>query len=185
MIGNPLLLAIFFLGTIDCLWAQNPPISGDLFAPRGERRSPNGKFEWRVRDLPPMRYELINLATGKPIAVVASYYSSPGDSRYAHAVGVYWNSESTVVALDELNRRRAGYLYFFVVHNSTAKGMRAERMVPVPTTVDEARLVVDPGWITPGKVRVRLTEKFPARTPESKFYLIDFSDPENPKASLD
>jgi hypothetical protein len=179
---NSILACIFIILGTGFLFAQNPAATGDPYASRGERRSPNGKFEWKVRDLPTAHYELVNVATGKLIVAVDSYYPGSDESRYAHALGVHWNPESTVVALDELNRRRAGYLYFFVLRNGAARGFRAERIIPVPGTVDEGRLVVDSGWITPDRIRVRLTEKFLARSARERFYVIDFSDPDNPCA---
>jgi hypothetical protein len=164
------------------LLAQNPPLTGNPYAPRGKARSPDGNYEWIVKEKPTIRYELIQVATGKAIAVVRSYYSLSDEMniRYAKAFGAYWNRDSSVVALDELNRRRAGYLYFFILAGGKAQEHRAEQFVPIPKTVDEARLVVDPGWVSATKIRLRLAEKSRDSNPTSKFYLIDFSNPENP-----
>ena len=54
------------------------------------------------------------MVTGNAIATVNAYYPDPDEMniRYANAAGFYWNRDGSVVALDELNRRRAGYLYF-------------------------------------------------------------------------
>jgi hypothetical protein len=100
--------------------------------------------------------------------------------RYAQATGFYWNRDGSVVALDELNRRRAGYLYFFVFKGGRVVLRRAEQLIPIPKT-EEGRLVVDLGWIAPTKIRVRLAAQSGESVPTSKFYLIDFSNPDAPQ----
>src|SRR5262249_22948101 len=101
---------------------------------------------------------------------------------YANAAGFYWNSDSTVVALNELNRRRAGCLYFFVLNEGKATQYQAEQFIPITKRVDEARLVVDPGWVSPTKIRVCLVDNSHGSDPRSKFYLVDFSNPNVPWA---
>jgi hypothetical protein len=164
------------------LFGQNPPLTGDPYAPRGKSKSPDGVYEWVVKTDPTIRYELIHVGTRTPVATVNSYYPAPDpmNIRYAHAVGAYWNDASSIVALDELNRRRAGHLYFFILTEKKAREYRPEQFIPIPKTADEARFVVDPGWISPTKIRVRLALKSPGSDPASKYYLIDFSKPGNP-----
>jgi hypothetical protein len=116
------------------------------------------------------------------MTTVNAYYPNPDEMniRYANAAGFYWNRDGSVVALDELNRRRAGYLYFFVLQGGKAQARRADQLISIPKT-EEARLVVDPGWISPTEIRVRLSEKYGGSDPTSKFYVIDFSNPDAPK----
>jgi hypothetical protein len=165
------------------VFGQNPPLTGDPYAPRGKSKSPDGNYEWIVKTNPTIRYELINIATGNAIAIVNSYYPDPDETsmRYANAVGVYWNHDGSVVALDELNRRRAGHLFFFALSGGKAHEYRAEQFVPIPKTADEARLVVDPGWTSSTKIRIRLATKSRGSDSTSKFFLMDFSNPNAPQ----
>lgn len=178
-----ILLTITLLFAAGCLSAQNLPITADPYARRGRTKSPDRKYDWIVSESPTIRYELIDVATGDAIANVSCYYPSANamNMRYANAVAVYWNSDSTVVALDELNRRRAGRLYFFTLREGKANEYRAEQFIPIPKTTDEARFVVDPGWISSTKIRVRLAAKSHGSNPRSKFYFIDFSNPNAPQ----
>jgi hypothetical protein len=100
--------------------------------------------------------------------------------RYANAAGFYWNRDSTVVALDELNRRRAGDLYFVVLRGGKAEVRRANQLIPIPKR-EEGRLVVDPGWISSTKIRIRFATKYGGSEPTSKFYLVEFSIPDAPQ----
>jgi hypothetical protein len=165
------------------LFGQNPALTGNPYAPRGKSMSPNGIYEWIVKTNPTIRYELINMATKTEIATVSSCYPKPNEMniRYANAFGAYWNDGSSAVALDELNRRRAGHLYLFTLTEGKAREYRAEQVIPIPKMADEARFVVDPGWISPTKIRVRLALKSLGSDPTSKFYLIDFSNPDAPQ----
>jgi hypothetical protein len=178
-----ILQTLTLLFVVSCLFGQDPSSTGDPYAERGRTKSPDGKYDWIVKETPTIRYELVNVNTGDMIAAVGSYY--PGANamnvRYANAVGIYWNRDSTVVALDELNRRRAGCLYFFILSQGKATKYRAEQFIPIPKTVDEARPVVDPGWVSPTKIRVRLADKSHRSDPRRKFYLIDFSNPDAPR----
>jgi hypothetical protein len=162
--------------------AQNPPEKGDPYVPRGNPQSPNGKYEWAVRTNNPIRYELIDTSNGNAIATVKAYYPDVDSAniRYAKANGVFWNWNGTVVALDELNRRRAGRLYFFTLRSGNVHEMPSESIVPIPASADEGRLVVDPGWISRTKIRIRLALKASSGDITSRFYLIDFSDPDRP-----
>jgi hypothetical protein len=183
MVMNKLLVWIpAFHFVAGCLFAQNPPLTGDPYAARGRAMSPDGHYEWRVRRSPTIRYELIHIATGSAIAAVNAYYSDPDEMniRYAISAGFYWSRDGSVVALEELNRRRAGYLYFFVLRGEKAEMFRAEQLIPIPRA-EEGRLVVDPGWISSKKIRVRLAVKYGGGNPTSKFYLIDFSNPDAPQ----
>ena len=180
---NTIVGAIAFHFVATFLLAQNPPSTGDPYATRGNAKSPDGKYEWIVKSSPTIQYELIDTATKNAIATVKSYYPDHDEMniRYANAVGAYWNYDSSVVALDELNRRRAGYLYFFTLRNGKVREFRAEQFIPLPKTVDEARFVVDGGWVSPVKIRIRLAEKSGGSNPTSKFYVIDFSNPNSPQ----
>jgi hypothetical protein len=163
--------------------AQNPPTTGDPYAQRGNQKSPDGKFEWVVRTTNPIRYELVNETDGKELATVNAYYPEANGSniRYAEAYGTFWSKDGKVVALDELNRRRAGHLYFFVFENGKIRGIQSERILPIPSYADEGRVVVDPGWVSTTKVRVRQALKTKAGEFVSKYFTINFADPDNPK----
>src|SRR5215472_17406093 len=151
------ILCLFVAGY---LFGQNPPVVTDPYAARGRTKSSDGKYDWIIREIPTIRYELSDVATGDAIATVSSYYpiANAMNVRYANAAGVYWNSDGTVVALDELNRRRAGCLYFFVLNEGKANQYRAEQFISSKKRADEARLVVDPGWVSPTKIRVCLVD---------------------------
>src|SRR6478609_8798611 len=99
--------------------AQNPLRTAGPYGPRGNPKSPDGSYQWMVRTSNPVRYELLNLQNGKALMTVNAYYpgANGANLRYAKACGFFWNQDGTVVALDELNRRRAGHLYFFFVHD--------------------------------------------------------------------
>ena len=162
--------------------AQNPPEKGDPYVLRGHPISPNGRYEWCVRTNYPIRYELIETSDGKMLATVKAYYPDVENSnaQYAHAIGVYWNWDGTIVALDELNRRRAGRLYFFILRNGNVREMSSESVVPIPASAVEGRAVVDPGWISGTKIRIRIALKAKDGEITSRFYLIDFADPDRP-----
>ena len=163
--------------------AQNPPENGDPYVSRGNPTSPNGKYTWIVRTDNPIRYELVDTSNGKALAVVKASYPETDilNIQYAKANGVFWNSAGTVVALDELNRRRAGHLYFFTLRNGTVHEIASESIIPIPESASEGRVVVDPGWVSPAKIRVRLGLKTKGGAFVSKYYLIDFADPDQPK----
>ncbi len=163
--------------------AQNPPLAGDPYVPRGNSTSPDGKYEWRVDSATQIRYQLINVQTGKELASVNAYYpeANSSDLRYAKAFGVFWNDEGTIVALDELNRRRAGNLYFFLLRGGMVSEIRSEKLIPLPADADEGRLVVDPGWVSPTTIRVRQAVKTKEGQFSSKYFSIDFGNPDAPK----
>jgi hypothetical protein len=83
--------------------------------------------------------------------------------------------------LDELNRRRAGHLYFFDLGNGKMREIRSENILPIPSYADEGRVVVDPGWVSATKIRVRQALKTKAGEFVSKYFTIDFADPDNLK----
>jgi hypothetical protein len=174
------MLAIFLLAVSAS--AQNPPKTGDPYVSRGNPKSPNGKYEWAVRTNNPIRYELIETSRGTTLATVNAYDADVNSAnvQYAKANGIFWNRDGTVVALDELNRRRAGRLYFFTLRNGNVREMPSEGIVPIPASTDEGRLVVDPGWVSPTKIRVRLALKGRSGDTTSRYYLIDFNDPDRP-----
>jgi hypothetical protein len=163
--------------------AQNLPEKGDPYASRGNPKSPDGKYEWTVRTTSPIRYELVNVPDGKETVTVNAYNSEVNSSnvRYAKACGIFWNEDGTMVALDELNRRRAGRLYFFILRNRTVREIRSENIFPIPLYADECRVVVDPGWISGTKIRVRQALKTKSGEFVSKYFIIDFENPDNPK----
>jgi hypothetical protein len=162
--------------------AQNPPLSGDPYAPRGTPGSPDGQYEWVVRSGHRIRYELIDLSSGKAITSVNAYYPEPNSSnlQFAKAYGVFWNEDGTVVALDELNRRRAGFLYFFVLRNGIVGEIRMSNLIPLTSDADEGRIVVDPGWVSATRIQVRQAVKTRRGDFYSKYFIIDFTNPNAP-----
>ena len=163
--------------------AQNPSMTGDPYAPRGNPKSPDGKYEWIVQTTNPIRYELVTVADGKELVTVNSYYPEVNrpDIRFAKAYGIFWSKDGKVVALDELNRRRAGHLYFFDLGNGEIREIRSENLLPIPSYADEGRVVVDPGWVSTTKIRVRQALKTNAGEFVSRYFTIDFADPDNLK----
>jgi hypothetical protein len=163
--------------------AQNPPNTGDPYVSRGNPKSPDGTLEWTVGTTSPIHYELVHLPEGKVLATVNAYYPEANRSniRYAKAYGVFWNEDGTVVALDELNRRRAGHLYFFILHNGTVREIRAENIFPIPASADEGRVVVDPGWVSRTKIQVRQALKTKTGEFVSRYYTVDFANPDDVK----
>jgi hypothetical protein len=163
--------------------AQNPPMTGNPYVSRGNPKSPNGKYEWILRTTHPIRYELVNALDGKGMVTVNAYYpdANSANIQYAKAWGIFWNKDGTVVALDELNRRRAGHLYFFLLRKGTVQEIRSENILPIPSSADEGRVVVDPGWLSGTKIRVRQAMKTKAGEFVSKFFTIDFANPEDLK----
>jgi hypothetical protein len=163
--------------------AQNPPATGDPYTSRGNPKSPDGKYEWVVRTTNPLRYELISVLDGKALTTVNAYYSHAESTniQYAKAYGVFWNKAGTVVALDELNRRRAGHLYFFILENGAAREIRAENIFTTPANAEEGRVVVDPGWLSGTKIRVRQALKTKSGEFFSKYLTVDFANPDDLK----
>lgn len=163
--------------------AQNPPTTGDPYASRGNWKSPDGKYEWVVRTTNPLRYELINLPDGKVLATVNAYYPEANETniQYAKAYGVFWNEAGTVVALDELNRRRAGHLYFFILQSGAAREIRSQNIFSTPANAEEGRVVVDPGWVSGTKIRVRQALKSKSGEFFSKYFTVDFANPDDLK----
>ena len=163
--------------------AQNPPMTGNPYVSRGNPKSPNGTYEWILRTTNPIRYELVNAPDGKGMVTVNAYYpdANSANIQYAKAWGIFWNKDGTVVALDELNRRRAGHLYFFLLRKGTVQEIRSENILRIPSSADEGRVVVDPGWLSGTKIRVRQAMKTKAGEFVSKFFTIDFANPEDVK----
>jgi hypothetical protein len=83
--------------------------------------------------------------------------------------------------LDELNRRRAGRLYFVTLRNGTVHEIASESIIPIPESASEGRVVVDPGWVSPARIRVRLALKTRDGAFVSEYYLIDFTDLNQPQ----
>jgi len=180
-IRGGLILLLYLLTTF--VRAQNPPVTGDPYAPRGDPKSPDGKYEWIVQRTNPIRYELVSLPDGKVLATVNAYYPDATSSniRYANACGIFWSKDGKVVALDELNRRRAGHLYFFILGDEKVREIRVENILPIPSSADEGRIVVDPGWVSGTTIRVRQALKTKAGEFVSKYFTIDFADSDNVK----
>jgi hypothetical protein len=181
---NPLdtrLLTLFLLTATAT--AQNPPMTGDPYASRGNPKSPDGKYELIVQTANPIRYILMNVPEGKELLTINAYYPEANSSNilYAKACGVFWNKDGAMVALDELNRRRAGHLYFFLLPNGRVHEIRAEDIFSVPPYAEEARVVVDPGWVSGTEIRVRQALKTKAGEFVSKYFKIDFANPDNLK----
>ena len=176
---RPLMLGLLAVTAI----AQNPPTTGDPYASRGNPKSPNGKYEWVVRTTNPLRYELMNVPDGKVLATVNAYYPDANQTniQYARAYGVFWNEAGTVVALDELNRRRAGRLYFFILESGAAREIRSENILTTPENAEEGRVVVDPGWVSGTKIRVRQALKTKSGEFISKYFTVDFANPDDLK----
>jgi hypothetical protein len=83
--------------------------------------------------------------------------------------------------LDELNRRRAGHLYFFILRGGTVRKIPSEKIFALPSYAEEARVVVDPGWVSETKIRVRQALETKAGEFMSKFFTIDFENPDDLK----
>jgi hypothetical protein len=173
-----LMLSLLMAGAI----AQNPPTTGDPYASRGKPESPDGKYQWIVQTTNPIRYALVYAPDEKQVLAVNAYYPEADSSniRYAKACGIFWNKDGTVVALDELNRRRAGHLYFFTLRNGRVHEFRSENIFPIPPYAEETRVVVDPGWVSGMEIRVRQALKTKAGEFVSKYFKINFADPDNP-----
>jgi hypothetical protein len=180
-LSGMIILTLFLLTTT--LAAQNPPISGDPYASRGNPKSPDGKYEWIIRTTNPIRYELVDLSAGKPIATVNAYYPEANSSniQYAKAYGVFWSKDGTVVALDELNRRRAGHLYFFILRMGKVREIRGENLIPTPSYAEEGRIVVDPGWVSSTEIRVRQALKTKTSEFVSHYFTVDLANPDDPR----
>jgi hypothetical protein len=176
------IVLMFSLLTVAAV-AQNPPTTGDPYAPRGNPKSPDGKYQWIVQTTNPIHYALVHIPDGKQLLAVNAYYPEADSSniRYAKACGVFWNKDGSMVALDELNRRRAGHLYFFLLRNESVHEIRAEDIFSVPPYAEEARVVVDPGWVSATEIRVRQALKTKTGEFVSKYFKIDFANPDNLK----
>jgi len=163
--------------------AQNPPETGDPYASRGNPKSPDGKYEWTVRTTNPIRYELVKVPDGNVVVTINAYYPDANNSniQYAKAYGSFWNKDGTVVALDELNRRRAGHLYFFILRNGIVDEIRSENIFQIPLYANEGRVVVDPGWVSGTKIRVRQALKTRSGEFVSKYFTVDFANPDHLK----
>jgi hypothetical protein len=176
-------LLLFALGLIAAVaaWSENPPKSGNPYSPRGRATSPNGNYEVVVKTSPELKYDLVEKPTEKVVASVPAYYQEANEfnEKYAKAVGVYWNTENNIVAIDELNRRAAGYLYFLVLQDGSATEIKADSLIPIPRSADLGRTVIDRGWITPTRIAVRLSLTERGQHTDT-LYTIDFADPRHP-----
>ena len=59
--------------------------------------------------------------------------------------------------------------------------IRPEKLIPLPADADEGRLVVDPGWVSPTTIRVRQAVKTRKGEFASRYFTIDFANPDIPK----
>jgi hypothetical protein len=162
-------------------WANNPPKTGNPYVPRGQTTSPNGVYQVVVKTTPPLAYDLVEKTAAKVLASVPTYYPEPAEfnEKYAKAVGVYWNATSTIVAIDELNRRAAGYLYFLALQGGSVTEIKADNLIPIPRSADLGRTVVDRGWITSSRITIRLSLTEGGQHTDT-YYTIDFADPRHP-----
>jgi hypothetical protein len=134
------------------------PFTENPYAPRGNSRSPNGEYQWIVQTKEPVSYQLIRTTTHQILILVPSYFGKEGGSfaiKYAKAFGIYWNRDSSLVVLDELNYRRAGELYIYRVQDGTAKPIPVNNLFTKPVGSDEFRICADKGWISPTRFSVR------------------------------
>ncbi len=179
-------LLTFSLLTISAI-AQNPPKRADPYVPRGNPKSPEGSYQWAVKTSNPIGYELLGPDNRKVLVTIKAYYpeANGANLQYARACGFFWNKDGTLVALDELNRRRAGHLYFFLLRGEKAHEIPVEAFLPTPSDMDEGRIVVDPGWLSENKIGVRQTLKTKSGQFLSKYFIIDFAQPEEPKILAD
>src|SRR6266481_3057194 len=53
-----ILQATTLLFVVGCVFGQNPPLIGDPYAARGRTKSPDRKYDWIVKEIPTIRYEL-------------------------------------------------------------------------------------------------------------------------------
>jgi hypothetical protein len=174
------LLALIAAGPV---FGQNPPLTGDPYASRGKPRSPDGKYVWLIKNSPSIAYVLEQSSPSKVLAEIPAYYPQPDPDnlKYAKACGVFWNSTGTIVALDELNRRRSGQLYFFQIQDGQTRQIKIDALIPVLSTAAETRLVVDPGWQSETRIRLRQSVKQKDGTFAENVYQVDFSIPTRPK----
>lgn len=164
----------------------NPPSpSVGLFAPRGSLTSPDGRYEWIVNEASPVSYQLID-SIDHTVRLTINCYFAESDKRtairYARALRVYWNRDSNIVAIDELNYRRAGYLYFVSVKDGNAKQIDVN--IPAPRDFEESRFCASKGWVSPSKFSVRQAVKLKGGAYQSKYYIIDFGNEDHPTATI-
>jgi hypothetical protein len=161
----------------------NPPYpSQNPYAPRGNPASPNRRYAWVVATSGTVAYQLVDSSNGRTLFTVKSYFADSGGPeaiRYTKAFGVYWNADSNLVAVDELNYRRAGYLYFFSIRDGVVKKIAISP--PKPPDADETRLCADKGWIAPASFSLRQAVKLTSGNFKSDYYSIDFGDLDHPK----
>jgi hypothetical protein len=179
---SALLLALIAFGAI----AQDR----DPFAPKGERKSPDGRYEWIIRPGNPIQFQLLDKRGNQVLATVDSEFMN--DEKFARATGFYWNSAGTVTILDELNYRRAGRLYAYAVADGNTTPVPLERFVPDPPDAEVARLTAEApwdapppkplGWVSSTQFRLRQAMKLRNGEITTVYYLIDFRNPRKPVA---
>ena len=156
--------------------------------PRQDRRSPDERYEWRIEGHDPVRYELVEAGSQRVLATVKDYFYDQGQAlalRHAQGVAVYWNDRSNLVALDELNYRRAGRLYLFWIQNGKARPIPFEGLITPPAGATEARFCVRRGWKSATQLFIRLAAQLSSGEVISKGYVIDAGDPTHPKVQAE
>jgi hypothetical protein len=98
---------------------------------------------------------------------------------------VYWNDRSNLVALDELNYRRAGRLYLFWIQDGKARPIPFEGLITPPAGATEARFCVRHGWRSATQLSIRLAAQLSSGEVISKGYMVDVGDPTHPKIQAD
>jgi hypothetical protein len=59
--------------------------------------------------------------------------------------------------------------------------IRSDNILPAPSWAEESRVVVDPGWVSETKIRVRQALKSKSGDFVSKYFTVDFADPDDPQ----
>jgi len=143
-------------------------------APRSSRLigglSPNHRFEVTAVQKRTTTYRLRDTASGKVIKVVRSTYQYDLENgtrdwtwHMSKSTDVYWNADSSLVAIDEYPWNRSGQVTIVALRDSRAPA----REVPIPEKTilgqsghrwDTFRLRVNetPGWITPRRLSLYL-----------------------------
>lgn len=164
----------------------NPPYPSDSrSAPRSRRNSPNGRYEWVVNETSPVSYQLVDKMSRTICFTIKCYFADSDNRtaiRYAPLLGVYWNRDSNIVALDEFNYRRAGYLYFCSVKDGNAKQIEVD--IPAPREFDETRLCTDKAWVSSSTFSVRQATKLKGGGYQSNYYIIDFANEDHPTVRI-
>src|SRR5438045_91062 len=132
--------------------------------------SPNHHFEVNVVQKRIAAYWLRDIATGKVIKVISSTYQyDPANVTrdwawdLAKSTNIYWNADSSLVAIDEYPWNRSGQVTILALRSSRALARKV--LIPEKTILaqtgrrwDTFRLRVNEatGWITPRRLPLSL-----------------------------